>query len=101
MARVKFKGWNCNVTTGKYYNDRLALRLTDVKDHSLIATVTVNVPEVYVPEGCAIIKDYSENEGMYAALCDAGLVKDYLGLVEVGRTVCPLVSLNMDKIAIR
>jgi hypothetical protein len=71
--RVTFKHWDCRVVPGYYSNGRLALSLTD--EEGPVAVATVNVVGEPLEEGEVCIKDYSENEGMFAALVAAGLVE--------------------------
>lgn len=74
--KVKFKDWNCVVQWSIYYeNNNIAIQLVDENTKELVAVATTNTgfkddfPEVQ-------IKDYSENEGMWQALVDAGVIKD-------------------------
>lgn len=74
--KVKFKDWNCTVQWSIYYdNNNIAIQLVDENTKELVAVATTNTgfkddfPEVQ-------IKDYSENEGMWQALVDAGVIKD-------------------------
>lgn len=41
-----------------------------------LATATVNVPDWGPEDGCIMIKDWSENEGMMASLVDSGVIED-------------------------
>ena len=72
---VRFKEWVCELQFGKYPNGRTAIELVDYKTYEPIATATVNVPEIVLEENEIIIKDYSENQGMFQALYNAGIVK--------------------------
>ena len=73
---VRFKEWICELQFGKYHgNHRTAIELICHKTGELIATATVNVPEIPLKENEVIIKDYSENQGMFQALFNAGIVK--------------------------
>ena len=73
---VRFKEWVCELQFGKYHgNDRIAIELVDHKTYEPIAFATVNVPEIPLKENEIIIKDYSENQGMFQALFNAGIVK--------------------------
>lgn len=73
--KVKFKEWNCILEKAEYsVNKSVALSLYDEEDHCPVAVATVCIPELKVPEGYVIIKDYSENEGMYEALVEQGVV---------------------------
>lgn len=81
MNQVLFRNWLCNIHLGKYDNGRLALRLTEGKSNDPIATCTVNQPEWDYPElddpndRWIIVKNYSENKGMFKALLDAEIIE--------------------------
>ncbi len=75
MGRVRFKEWLCTVEKAAYGNGRPALILRDAKDGGQVAVATVNLPGVSVGPDEVFIKDYSENEGMFAALVQAGVVE--------------------------
>lgn len=75
MRQVKFKEWLCTVEKSAYGNGRPALVLRDAQDGGQVAVATVNLPGVSAGPDEVFIKDYSENEGMFAALEQAGVVK--------------------------
>lgn len=81
---VKFKQWTCNVQKMKYGNGRPALVLLEQSTYEPIATATINMPEVKLKPKEIIIKDYSENNGMYQALRDAGMIGPATGAVPTG-----------------
>jgi hypothetical protein len=53
----------------------IAIQLVDPGDDCPVATATVN-PTTRVPEGHVAVKDWSENEGILAALVAARIVRD-------------------------
>jgi len=71
---VKFKDWDCSLQRSTYRNGRIALQLNDITDGMPVATATVNVPEITIADDEVIIKNYAENEGMSAALMNAGII---------------------------
>lgn len=79
---VEFSGYKCYVELNFYGNNRLALSLRSAVEDlegdlfygTPIATATVNLPNVNILSNQVIIKDYSENKGMLAALIVSGLV---------------------------
>jgi len=74
---IKFRDWSCMVQVGKYpKGGHTFLHLLDSEDGSPICTASVNVPEVNLDKGQIIIKDYSENEGVYQSLVDAGVISE-------------------------
>ena len=57
---------------GTYLNGRLAITLQDRE--GVIMKITLNLPEVKLKPNQIIIKDYSENSGIYLALARLGLI---------------------------
>ncbi len=86
MKQVLFRNWLCNVHLGKYHNGRSALRLTDAVNNAPIATCTINEPLHQYPtkDNWVLIKNYSENKGIYKALLDAGVIE-------------PMMDINQDE----
>ena len=54
----------------------MALVLHDVVDDEMVAVASVNLPDEPLPPGHVFIKDWSENEGILAALVRGGIVAD-------------------------
>ena len=75
MGEVRFKEWHCTVEKAAYGNGRTALILRDAEDGGQVAVATVNLPGVAAGPDEVFIKDYSENEGMFAGLERAGIVR--------------------------
>lgn len=50
-----------------------------------LAVATVNLPDVELADGCILVKDWAENEGMFESLIDAGVIEDSGDSVEVNR----------------
>jgi hypothetical protein len=92
--KVKFKHWDCKMVSGRYSNGRTVLALAD--EEGPVAVATVNVPEEPLGPDEVCVKDYSENEGMVAALVEAGVVEPLVvrrvrqGFVEI--PVCRLTE---------
>lgn len=82
--KVKFQEWNCIVEKAFYFNNRVALELIHEETGDSIAIATVNIPDYKLPKGCVLIKDWSENEGMHAALVEAGVVGPQIALIPTG-----------------
>ncbi len=57
---------------GTYSNGRLAIALQD--EEGVIMKITLNLPEVRLKPNQIVIKDYSENSGIYLALARLGLI---------------------------
>jgi hypothetical protein len=98
--KVKFKKWDCVVRVSKYrQNDRTALILEDEHDGEPIATATLNINEVPLEEDEVIIKDYSENAGIYEALHNAKIIDRYSRIINTGFVeayVCKFLHYKKD-----
>jgi hypothetical protein len=78
------------------YADKLArqsLQLKDANDGMPVATVSVNFPEVDIPEGYIAVKTWAENEGMLASLIEAGILDSPLSYHEFGAISAPICKL--------
>ena len=95
VKKVKYKKWNCNLFRSVYFNERVALILSDADDGSSVATCTVNLTDEILAENEVFIKDYSENKGMLNFLIAEGIIKP------TGRKVqCEYVSIPVCKLLI-
>lgn len=98
MKEVKFAGFDCIVKKTKYMNNNnLALVLLDKEDEEIVAHVTVNTEQKF-PNDVALVKDYSENEGMLEAITEAGLVEEVIGYAPLGFVIAPIVKFNLTDI---
>jgi hypothetical protein len=97
---VRFKDWDCVLQFEQYHNGRTAILLIDAEDSSPIATATVNIPEASVGDDEVIIKDYSENSGMFNVLAMAGVIaSDPVGFTSSGFIDnIPICKLLIDKV---
>lgn len=75
---VHFKTWKCVPIIRHYSNGAIAVQLVHHEEGDPIATATVNIPDTILPEGDILIKNWSENAGIYQALYSAG----YIGTVK-------------------
>ena len=78
--KVQFLDFHCDTEWETYRNGKVALQLVatgedpDTHPGEPIATATVNTDHrIEIDE--IIVKDYSENEGMVAALVEAGVIQ--------------------------
>lgn len=97
--KVRFKEWDCIVLVKQYPNKRTALQLIDAEDGSPVAMATVNLPAESIKQDEVIIKDYSENEGMLAALVGEGIISEPLRKIQQGFVelyVCRLLRTEDD-----
>ena len=87
--KVTFNNWDCILEKKTYPNNRIALQLIDAEDGSPVAMVTVNLPDEQLNDDEVLIKDYSENEGMYQALVDAKVISEAISYVQSGFVEVP------------
>ncbi len=87
--KVTFNQWDCILQKKTYSNNRIALQLIDAEDGSPIATATVNFPDEQLNDDEVLIKDYSENEGMYKALVDAKIISEVIEYIQRGFVTLP------------
>jgi len=96
MKTVKFLNWECDLQFQRYCNGRLAIQLTDTEDHSPVATATVNLPDARLGDDEVCIKDYSENEGVLAALVNAKVVSEPVRFESSGWVTIPVCKLLLE-----
>jgi hypothetical protein len=82
--KVTFNQWDCILEKKTYPNNRIALQLIDAEDGSPVAMVTVNLPDEQLNDDEVLIKDYSENEGIYQTLVDAKVISEAIGCAQSG-----------------
>lgn len=86
-----------------YSNGRIALQYFILSDDNELAkmgfmepacTATINMPDIPLREGEVIIKNYSENEGLYECMVEAGhitLPRAYVQSNFVKMPICKLL----------
>jgi len=95
--RMRFHLWDCYVQFSKYIDGKgTVIQLYDVNDNELVITATVNLPNIPVPPGHVLIKDYSENAGILEALIEAEIISYPVGLVPIGHTYAQLCKLLVN-----
>lgn len=67
-------------------------------DGEPIAISSVCAPEVTLPEGQVLLKDWRENSGIVAELVRVGLVGEAIGEVSVGYAVATVHEVQFDMI---
>ena len=90
MKTILFNGEKLVLDFCKYYNERTCITLLEAKSGDEYLTATVNMPDVELGKDEAIIKDYSENEGIFNVLVSSGVIIDTGKRVEVGYVTCPI-----------
>jgi hypothetical protein len=96
QVRVQFAGFDCTLDFQQYGNGRTGIVLLDAQDGEEVAVATVNVPEAPLGERQVLIKDYSENHGMLAALKKAGVVRATGRTIRSGFAEIPVCDLLVD-----
>lgn len=88
---IVFQGAVCHITWHRYANGQIAMQLWS--EGSPYARATTAVDGVALAEDEVLIKDYSENEGMLAALEAARIVKATGHFVRSGYVAIPVAKL--------
>ena len=91
--RASFMQWDCEVQRLEYPGGRTALVLIDARDGDQVATVTVNLPDQPLGANEVFVKDWSENDGMVAAMERAGILRNTGEYVRAGYVVAPKCEL--------
>lgn len=91
LTKVKFLGEECTLSLQAYMRGGHALQLL-CEDGSPMAMATTWV-EGLEPQEMAI-KDYSENEGIYDALLEAGVIQPYHRTIDSGFAKLKVVKLT-------
>jgi len=73
--KTKYGMWRAQIHWRYYENSRRAMELI-TKDGEVICVATINIPEVDVPDGHVLIKNWSENEGVLESLLENGVIED-------------------------
>lgn len=90
-------GTACDVYVERYTEgDRLAIQLIERETGEPWATATTNLPDDPLGPDEVFVKDYSENEGMLAALVAAGLVEPTGRSVRTGFVTVPVAKILFE-----
>jgi hypothetical protein len=84
---VEFAGFKCEVQVEKYQSGYKALRLVDQEDGQSVDLDELDSDEI-------AIKDYSENEGIYNALLNAGVITPKHRELSTGYVTVPVCKLT-------
>ena len=94
-AKLKFYNGPATVEFTKYRDGNRVAILLIHPDGERLCTATVNIPEATLREGEVIIKDYSENVGVFDTLVANGIIAD------AGRSVaCGYVEARVAKLLV-
>lgn len=99
MLQMRYHGWDCTLQKGRYIDDTIAILLFDTHNGEPIATATVAIQGPELKENQIIVKDYSENEGMLAALTNIGLVTSVEQWIPTGWVSVPVCNIDPAKLA--
>lgn len=85
---------------GRYSNNRIAISYSIIEDEAMgpepALTATINLPDVPLAADEVIIKDYSENEGIYRCMLKAGVIGPELRRVSSGWITAPVCKLLIN-----
>lgn len=82
-------------TVGQYADGSTAIQIFDL-DGCIEATATVALPDRTPDKGNVFIKNWSENEGMYNALVEAGVIGEKVRDVRAGFATAYECPLNVE-----
>lgn len=100
MKKVKFLGEDCTIEFSKYlmkqegHDEGQTVIQLVCPNGEPMAVATVNIPEYPLNDGYVLIKNWSENEGIYGALRDAEIIGPQVGRLPTGYVdalICPLL----------
>jgi hypothetical protein len=88
-----YNGTAINIKIGRYGNGRKAIQLFDATDKMAYMTATMNVSEKEVDIEDVIIKDYSENMGIYEWLVSKSIIEPAHALHKLAFDSVPVCKL--------
>jgi hypothetical protein len=84
------------INRGKYREGRPSLMLLDAEDGCPYAIASVNMPEVNLEDDEIIVKNYSENVGMFEFLTENNIVTPTGAYVGTGFACMPVAKINPE-----
>jgi len=93
---INFLAEDCILSFGVYGNGRPAIQLIVKSTGEPMATATVNLPQEELLSGQVIIKNYSENEGVYEAMVKAGVISESFRESNTGPSGCKVCQLLIE-----
>lgn len=94
---VKFAGHECKPVIRPYTSGRIYMQLLDHEDGSPVARVTLDIDSIPVIDDMMIVKSYSENEGIYQSLLEAGIIKPAERKYAIGFEEAHICFFNLPK----
>jgi hypothetical protein len=93
---ITFLGTPCTIDANrKYGNNRTAIILVERGTGEDFLTASTNIPDKHIDLDEVIIKDFSENQGIFKALVNIGAITDTGKKVSSGYVTCPVGKLNL------
>lgn len=89
----RLHGERVRINIAKYGNKRPAIQIEDEEGMPYMMA-SVNVPEWDLPENGVIIKNYSENEGIYQWLIERNIIQPLNLYCPLGWEMAPICILN-------
>lgn len=96
MKTYTLRGEKVNVFVNKYGNNRPAIYIADT-DGLPFMIATLNVPERPLEEDEVVIKNYSENEGIYDWLLERNIIQPMIGSHQLAYNRAPICVLNSEE----
>ncbi len=93
MKEFMYNGTAVNIKIARYGNTRKAIILIDATDKMPFMTATMNVLEKEVDAEDVVIKDYSENMGIYEWLVAKNIIEPAHALHELAFDSVPVCKL--------
>ncbi len=97
LGQIEFEGETLYLLKGHYMEGDATAIIAECEDGERYATITVNIPEAAIPEGCIIAKHYSENEAIYQHLVEIGFLIPVRVSIPTGFVSCPVCRIGERK----
>lgn len=93
MSYITDNFHNWTASKEEYMNGRVAIEYVNTIDGEPECTATINLPDEQIEDDEVIIKDYSENEGLYDMMLQAGHIGPAIRYVQSGWISAPVCKL--------
>jgi len=88
-TQFKFLGETVQFEIGQYQNGRTALQVISTSGEPY-GVLSVNLPDVAIPDGCIAVKNWSENEPLAESAYNTGLFKNTGVRAQTGFCAAPI-----------
>lgn len=92
---IDLNGFKCYAKIRPYNNGHVYMHLHDCQDDQPVTRVSLMIDEIPVIENMIIVKSYSENEGVYESLLNAGIVKPCERKYPIGNEFAHICFFNL------